>query len=315
MKNKLLRKVIRIKATDSPNVALALQQIAAGLEPTGEILVPGVLDWSEYNKRDKTWDSIRKCVGLDGEFYEGASNFMFPPEWLNLAEEKARNTPAKRRGVAMGIDTAEGGDDTVWAIVDYEGLIHLEVMKTPDTSVIVGRTIGLMQEHGVEPELVMIDRGGGGYEHVCQLQAQGYPVNDILFGGAVMDEPTQFYRTWDERMEERDEKYTYVDRRAHMYHLIRQRIEPEKLADGSFRGNFGIPEHHHELRRQLAPIPLDYDDKGRIKLLPKKRKAENTKIASFEELIGCSPDQADALALAVFGLEPAAAGAFLKPLF
>ena len=315
-KYKYLRKVIRIKATDSPNVALALRQIEAGLEPTGELLVPGVLSWDEYNKRLKTWDPVRQCVGLEGEFYQGASVLMFPPLWLNLAEEKARQIGGKHRpGKSMGIDTAEGGDDTVWAIADDDGLIKLINMKTPDTSIIVGRTIALIQEYNIDPSRVMMDRGGGGYEHVCWLKRAGFDVNDVLFGGPVQDEPTQFYRTWDEKMGERDEKYTYVDRRAHMYHLVRQAIEPEKLEDGKVVGRFGIPEEYEELRRQLATVPLEYDDRGRIRLIPKRKKSHNTTIKSFEELIGCSPDHADALALAVYGLQPEAAGAYLTSLF
>jgi hypothetical protein len=40
---KYFRRVIRIKAEDSPNVRYALAQIAAGKKPTGEVILPGVL--------------------------------------------------------------------------------------------------------------------------------------------------------------------------------------------------------------------------------------------------------------------------------
>ena len=65
------RRVIRIKATDSPNVRLGLAQDRAGLTVTDEILVPGVLTYAEYRKRRATWDRVRQCIGLDGEFWKG----------------------------------------------------------------------------------------------------------------------------------------------------------------------------------------------------------------------------------------------------
>ena len=83
------RKIIKIRAEDSPNVRLALEQQRLGIIPTNEILVPGVLTWTECCKRRATWDAIRQCIGLDAEFYEGAELLLFPPEWLNRAEQLA----------------------------------------------------------------------------------------------------------------------------------------------------------------------------------------------------------------------------------
>ncbi len=53
-------------------------------------------------------------------------------------------------------------------------------------------------------------------------------------------------------------------------------------------------------------MPLTYDDEGRLYVLPKTRKADaviknqGVRAKTLTELIGHSPDEADALALAVY---------------
>src|SRR6266446_8686061 len=112
------RRVIHVRAEDSPNVRYALAQIAKGIKPTDEVLVPGILTWGEYKFRRATWDKVRQCIGLDGRFYEGAEVLLFPPEWLTRAADVARSLVGKPRKVeAIGIDTGEGGDLTTMAAV------------------------------------------------------------------------------------------------------------------------------------------------------------------------------------------------------
>jgi len=109
---KLYRKVIKIKATDSPNIRLALAEIAAGNKPSHKELIPGLARYSDYLQRREVWDRVAQCIGLDAEFYEGAETLLFPPEWLNLAEELHREikvSHSKRVAKAIGIDPAEGG--------------------------------------------------------------------------------------------------------------------------------------------------------------------------------------------------------------
>lgn len=308
-----IRKVIRIKATDSPNVKYALAQIKQGLTPTGERLLPGVLSWEEYEQRRRTWDPIRQCVSLDGEFYEGAENLLFPPEWLNLAEQRAAQLSASRPGTTIGVDPAEGGDSTVWSVCDMQGLIYQESIKTPDTSVIVPRTIALMNEYRVKPADVWFDQGGGGGVHVDALRRKGYNVSEVFFGEPVIPDPVRYLKPWDVKIDERRERYNYKNRRAQMYHMIRLRLDPNTNEQV-----FGIPAKYTELRRQLAPIPLTYDQEGRVFLLPKKLSPTQAKksadIRCLEELLGCSPDEADSLALAVYGLTPDSKPQKIKPL-
>lgn len=295
------RRVIRIRAEDSPNVKLGLAQQAKGLEPTGEEVVPGVLSWELYQRRRRLWDPIRQCVGLDGMFYQGDKSYLFPPEWLNLAEERADQLwEVSRTGErTMGVDTAEGGDSTVWCVVDELGILDLVSLKTPDTNIIPGQTIALCNEWDIEPNNVIFDQGGGGSVHVDRLRAAQYKVREVSFGESTAPPPKLGKTTWQQQVEDRREKYSYKNRRAQMYHALRLRLDPNSLDE---EPRFAIPAQYKELRRQLTPIPLTYDEEGRVYLLPKDKKP-NSNTETLKELIGCSPDEADALVMAIYALD------------
>lgn len=122
------RKVIKIRAEDSPNVRWGIAQRRLGIKPANDILVDGVITYREYLHRRNTWDEIHQCIGLDAEFYEGAELLMFPPHWLNYAENNNRKlfeehykktgNRLRRQARAIGCDPAEGGDKTCWSVVD-----------------------------------------------------------------------------------------------------------------------------------------------------------------------------------------------------
>jgi hypothetical protein len=294
------RRVIRIRAEDSPNVRLALLEKAQGKEPSNRVIIDGVKDYPEYLKNLATWDPMQQCVSLRAEFYRGAEIMLFPPEWLARAEQAAQSLDGRRQKEkrALGIDTGEGGDKTAWTVCDKFGVLFQEAYQTPDTAVIPGRTLALMREWQVHPSDVLFDRGGGGKEHADFLRAQGHGVRTVGFGEAASD-PKQARRlkTLKERVEEVEERYIYRNRRAEMYGLLRQRLDPKNPLP------FSIPSQYTEVHRQLAPIPLLYDAEGRLYLPPKNKKNLDSKEVTLTELLGCSPDEADSLVLAVFGLE------------
>ena len=299
----LYRKIIKIKATDSPNIKLALSQKRRGQKPTNEIIIPGVKPYDIYLKDREMWDKVHQCVSLDAEFYKGADVLMFPPEWLNRAEQlydaqKNRN----RKAEAIGIDPAEGGDYTAMYAIDKLGIIEGVEKKTPDTSVITGETIAFMQKHGVQARDVYFDAGGGGQQHVDRLRAQGYNVKAVRFGEAATPEKRRGMIKLEIRVEQDEVRYVYKNRRIEMYWLLRLMLDPN--AEGS---RFAISSEEVKLRQQLAPIPVLTDGEGRLLLPPKRKPATNTGKESTTQtmidLIGHSPDRADALVLAVFGLQ------------
>lgn len=315
---KCIRKVIRIKATDSPNVQLYLKELENGQEPSYERVIPGVLSAEEYVERRKTWDKIRQSVGLDGEFYEGAETLLYPPDWLNAAEQRYREIGNNRRGETIGVDPAEGGDSTCWVVIDRQGILEIVSKKTPDTSIIPNETVALMNKWDIRAKDVWFDQGGGGGVHVDRLHRLGHKVNEVSFGEAVIPDPVRHLKPWDVRQDERRERYSYKNRRAQMYHLVSLRLHPDLNEHP-----FAIPDHrkgpqYAELRRQMAPIPLTYDQEGKIFLLPKGNppftQNRPSGVRSLKDLLDTSPDELDALALAVYGLKPDRK-IVLKPMF
>ena len=307
---------IRLRAEDTPNVKLALAEIAAGREPSNRVLVPGVLRYRDglkgYEYRRKHWDAVRQCVGLDGAFYEGAEALLFPPAWLNRAEAVAERVKGMRRAArGLGLDPGEGGDFTAWCVVDEHGIIELVSMQTPNTAVIEGITRDLMRKYNLSPDQVCVDRGGGGKQLVDRMNTDPVTgqqrhrtqwVRTVGFGEAPTLEPRAGKTPLRDVIDNRTDRGAYVNRRAEMYGELRGLLEPP--AEGEERG-FGIPADLTELRRQLAPIPLWRDGEGRLMLPPKQRRGNATagdRTVTLDQLIGRSPDEADALVLAVHAM-------------
>lgn len=291
------RKIIQIAARDSPNVQYALKEIELGLKPSGRMIVNGVKSYEEYAKNLKMWDIVQQTVSLEAQFYKGVGNLMFPQEWLNRSHEYASSlSSVGRKAKAIGCDPAEGGDKSAWCVIDEYGILELLSLKTPNTSEIPKQTIALMQKWGVHAEMVLFDRGGGGLQHADNLRERGYKVRTVGFGESVAPERKRGTTILPVKIEQDEERYTYKNRRAEMYHQIRLAIDPSESTQ------FGIPRHMVEIRKQLAPIPLKYDREGRIELPPKNKKDNDSKEVTLIELIGHSPDEADALALAMYGL-------------
>jgi hypothetical protein len=289
------RRIIKIKAEDSPNVRRARAQMAAGMDPTDEIILPGVLPWSDYRKRRKNWDKIKQLVGLDAEFYEGEQNLLYPPLRLNAAERAHLLLQGRpRQPKAIGIDPGEGSANSTWTAVDELGIVEQVSKKTPDTNEIVGFTIEFGEKWKVDPYYWMFDRGGGGKQHADRLRAMGYPVRTIGFGEPVMLDPKRGMVFVDERKENREERYSYKNRRCQMYGILRDLLNPPEG-----QPIFAIPPEYVELRRQLALMPLMYDGEGRL-YLPPKNKREGATTLTLIDIIGCSPDEADSLVVAVY---------------
>ena len=300
------RKIIHIRAQDSPNVRLGLAEIAAGKPPSGKFKVPGVKGIHEYLENRELWDSIQQSVSLDAEFYEGAEVLMFPKDWLAASAERAEEL--KRLGIvrkakALGCDPGQGGANTAWSVVDEYGLIEQISRKTPDTSVIPQETINIGCRHGIPATNWLFDLGGGGKQWMDYLRSKGYPCRGVAFGETLVMQPKRGLVLLEEKVEHREERYVYVNRRAEMYGNIRQLIDPGNPMQRPLElGVFALPKMYHELHRQLGPIPMHYDPEGRIKLLPKDKRSPDSDEKTMTELLGCSPDEADSLVLAVWGM-------------
>ncbi len=314
------RRVFKIKAEDSPNVRRALEEIKHGLSPSGKLVVPGVLPYDKYVYRRNTWDKIRQTVSLDAEFYEGAEVLLYPAQWLDKAERRYNElSHVKRFARAIGIDPAEGGDNTTLVAVDEYGILEIVSVKTPDTSVIVGMIIAFGKKWNCDPSNWCIDRGGGGKQLADRIRAmhQDYRfMRTVGFGESVQPNPKKAMKTVSEIIDDREERYSYVNRRAQMYGELSLLLDPSgfgtnevwvNIADrfgislSSLTNGFAIPEHV-ELRHQMSMIPKLYTDESRLRMLPKNKKSKDSPEKCLIDIIGHSPDELDALVLAVYGM-------------
>lgn len=329
-----LRRCIRIRAEDSPNVRLALLQLALGQAPTDERVVPGVLSWAEYQERRRTLPKARQSVVLDAQWWEGADERLVLPEWADAARLFARGldqpgvTLAEGSRTArhslpryMGVDPAAGGDDSAWVAGDRLGVTHCHARKTPNTNDVVGLTLEYMRAWNVPAGNVVFDLGGGGREHADRLRAMGHPVRGVGFGKAPSLEVKRagVLRPFEERRSVTEDAAAYQDRRSEMAWDIRLILERDaagayqagKFHPGSLAEvpGFGLAgEHVDELVRQLLAPPVRWDEKGRFKLIPKDdpklpaHEQDRANVTTFRKLIGRSPDLFDAMCCMVFGM-------------
>lgn len=298
-----------------PDVALDMLASINAIKkvPSGRTLIPNVLTWDEYLQRRREWDPIRQCVGLDAAWYKGDEVFLFPHELML----KARARGIKRAEVgtgrvvqrrAMGVDPAEGGDRSSWVIGDRLGALKLVTLKTPNTEVIIFKTRELMKDWGIDAEDVVFDRGGGGYQFACRLKAMGVPVRTVTFNEVIQTDLKRGMTGFQEKVEVREDKSLYKNRRVEMYWEAAALFDPIPNPDGYAMPpevfDFKLPGRK-SLCEQLEKIPREYDD-GRPFLRPKSRKPgqedSKNKLKTLIELIGHSPDEADAFVLMCHGL-------------
>lgn len=312
-KEKLNRKVIQIKAVDSPNVKKGLAEEAAGKEPSFEDLIPGLLSYDEYLRRLDTWDEERICIGLNAEFYKGKGIKLFPIMWIDTSEKHYRLLGQKLqhrgRATGIGVDPAEGGDYTTFSAVDEWGLIGLESIKTPDTSVIFDETLDWMRRFKLNPRnpkdcsKVGYDRGGGGKQHADYARRKGFNFRTVPFGGAPTQDPTWGRDTMDDKLETIETRYEYFNMRAELYGRLSIRMDPGNELSCFYlppEGTPGFdPDALRRLREQLRVIPRVFDgDGGKLKLPPKRNLTKNSKVQDLVSLIGHSPDELDSVTIA-----------------
>lgn len=304
------RKVIKICADDSPNIRYAKAQIRKGIGPTGEVILPGVKEYGEYLKDIALRDRVWLCVAHGAEFFEGGEVLLYPPDWLDAAEVRHEKIAVRRRAKAIGCDPGEGAAETSWYAVDEHGIVDSVSKRTPNTADIPKETLAFMRKHRLDdqPQRVCLDRGGGGLQAADRLREMGFDVRTVAFGERPSLEPAPRSATFDERGDIAEVRYAYANVRAQMYHRLHLLLDPSLTDDGP---RFAIPRSETELRRQLAPVPKLYGPEGQIRMLPKTKRDPNSKEQTLTDLIGCSPDRADALVLAIHAMvtEPVFASA------
>jgi hypothetical protein len=266
--------------------------------------------WQEYQDHLDTLDPQQMSVKLLAKFYKGPELMLWPEWWLSrcamLAGERSRFEEKRcEQGLpklvrSMGVDGAEGGDNTCWCVGDDLGVLAMVSLKTPDTNEIIGMTRSLWREWKVTPDMTLFDAGGGGKQHADRLKAGGDRVQVRGFNETpTVDKPGG----WDHDVEGEkaalaEMKKTYANLRAQMYGEASADCDPIRPGDG-----FGIHDGINpsvpalkELHRQLGLMPKRRDEEGRLYLPSKSKKDESTR-KTLTEIIGHSPDESDAFVL------------------
>lgn len=309
----LLRKIIHVGAEHSPNVVMGEMLHNAGVPGPYPTVVPGVLSYHEYRRRLKIWDKIKIHMRVHGHFYEGDETLLYPSEWLDKAEavyemlcpqgyEASLDPIGARVAAAMGVDCGGGRDLSVWTVINRNQLIYQFAIPTPDTMEIVNHSIRLMRRYKLRPERVAFDAGGGGKQIADRLRQMKYSVKTVFFGESPTPPKGLRIKRTEKKESQAERRQTYKNRRAEMYGMTREILDPSVNEQV-----FGLPVELHELRKEMAVMPMLYDHEGKMYLPPKDRPPSatgkvNEEIITIKKLLGHSPDRADSLVLAVFAL-------------
>ena len=306
---KPLRWVRHVDPEESPNLIESRRMDREG--ETGEypLLVRGLLSRQEFDEWNATWDEPRKRVRLFGLLPNEEEMKLYPPSWLDLAQQlgaKLREPMRHKRWrddgpYALGIDVAYGGGDlTAWVVLGRWGVRHVHVQSTPNTAIISGYTIELIRDYRIKAWAVAFDSGGGGKQIADMLRARDDmdfgEIVDVSFGAKPLDAKK------------------YSNRRTELYGELRTVLE----ATDERRGLLALPVREWpsevrclalplddaKLREDLAVLPYEWDGEGKQRLPPKDHTHRDTspqrERSVRERLGGRSPDRGDALALAWF---------------
>lgn len=320
--DRLFRKVIHVSGEDSPNVVMGRAWRAAGRTgspprrgPQGQVWhIPGILSYDTFLEREATLRPHERRTRLYGLFPEEAGQRMFPKAWLDAAQQlgamlrermNQRGRPVGRP-FALGVDASEGGgDQSAWCVWGRFGVVEIIAKETPNTSEIAGTTRALMRRYRIKPRYVAFDAGGGGKQIADQLRERGCEeIMDVDFG-AKADDPRK-----------------YMNCRAELYGELREAMRATIGDNQQLSGRIGrmlklgaarwgnpklwcasLPSDAAELREDLAVLPLLRDSEGRLRMLSKSKSHRPASARSekcLRDLLGRSPDQGDAAALAYY---------------
>lgn len=174
----------------------------------------------------------------------------------------------------IGIDwAAQGSDKCVATILERGSAVHWTLASQvqwdePNTVLSVGRILKMINEH--KPEVVIIDIGGGGYNVFCELQAANISgVTIVPFdGGSTKGVDSQ----------------RNINQRADAYWNLLTWFENQWLCIG---------EGYKDTLKQLERIKKKFRPDGRNQVREK---------LEYKQEHGHSPDEADSLNMAVYGI-------------
>ena len=219
--------------------------------------------------RQRAWGATSPTymMRVCGEFPQDGAGTLFPWALLHAARapiDRVAPSQLEMRGTTMGVDVARSlaGDMSSVCVVRDGQIVKRERWHGADSMRTTEKVISLVVQY--RPDVIRVDAAGPGGGVVDRLRDLGYPVQEVHFGGRSR-EPQRF-ENW----------------RAEAYHTLRDRLEAGtlRLLDDD------------RLSEELAAVRITFSRSSRIMLGSKD---------DIRALIGRSPDDADALALACSG--------------
>lgn len=204
-----------------------------------------------------------------------ADYMLFPT--LKLDRALRPNITSSRR--VLGVDVSDGGKDSTRAVVMDDGvateIVEIPIDRAspvdPAEQVALG-VIKVAQQRNIRPVDVGIDGVGVGAGARTALRNKGWQIK-VFIGGASPEEPG------------------HQDLRAEQYWKTSQDMEAGTI------GVFVDCNDQEELREELRPHQYTNDDKV-IRVTPKSPGKGAGSGKSVKEILGRSPDRADAFVIA-----------------
>jgi len=210
-------------------------------------------------------DSDIVRVHVFGEFPKQSSYAIVTRDILN---ECVGNTHAHAGDVVVGLDVASTGDDlSVWCVRSGGNVVVIETEATSNVDTLIDRTLAIVERH--RAERVFVDSTGLGWTipELLRKAAPSVSVEGINFGAKSLNERC-------------------ANMRAFMY---------SNLGDALKNRELNFEARDSELFAELLNTEIVVNSHGKYQLPPKDR---------TRELLGRSPDRADALALTFATLTP-----------
>lgn len=210
---------------------------------------------------------------VDAEFQ------VFPTSWLEAAMQRWREDGRQKPMDVIAADIAQGGEDrTTFARRHgtwFDQLLSWPGRETPTGSIVAGLLV-MHRRNGAE---IIIDMGGGyggsTRDHLTANDTEtGLPVRPTLYSGASTAEGIR----------DRTGRLAFYNLRAAACWSFREQLDPET---GS---NIALPPDP-ELKAELAAFRWEMRPGSKVFV---KSKAE------IRELLGRSPDKADAVIMAAY---------------
>lgn len=227
-------------------------------------------DWIQERVEEWGADSVLFKGRVLGIFPDESEMVLIPESFINEATDREvpkMTEDEERKLVSMGVDVSGGGTDlTVIQVVRGMRALDPIVVPKPTTDKIVDRVEELMLHYRVPPSRVRVDSTGLGIGVADFLRRKGYPIIGINFSQRAV------------------QNLRFVNARAEMYW---------QMADKFRHGHISIPKDPY-LKRDLSDIRWEEEKHSRrIKIEAKE---------DIRDRNGYSPDRADALAMALYGL-------------